>query len=118
MRQSGTTYVEDHQREGESTGGSSSSNARVTRSEREKRYYDRFLMQKQQIYCSPLLQALQTAHLALPTADGWGPIKLLKDAREHFKLRCERDCLGARGVVGAQISHRAMRMSQEMLGLD
>lgn len=102
-----------------SSGSSSRGSASPTRrSEREKRFYDRFLMQRQQIYCSPLLRALQTAHLALPAADGFGSIKLLKDAREQFRLRIERDCVGARGAVGTEIMARAMRMGQELPGLD
>jgi broad specificity phosphatase PhoE len=81
------------------------------------RFYDRFLRHRQQIYCSPLLRALQTAHLALPEEDdGWGSIKLLKDARERFSLRIERDCLGAE--VGSHIIDRAMQMSQELSGLE
>lgn len=118
MRQKGTetTSLEVETAEGSSFGSSGSAPAR--RSEREKRYYDRFLMKRQQIYCSPLLRALQTAHLALPAEDGWGAIKLLKDAREFFRLRIERDCLGARGIVGTQIIDRAMRMGQELPGLE
>lgn len=96
---------------------SSSSSSGRARTPHEKQYYDRFLTEKKHIYCSPLLRALQTAHLALPADAGWGDIKLLKDAREHFKLRCERDCLGATGIVGAQISHRAMKEGN-LSGLD
>lgn len=76
--------------------------------ERERRYYDAFLAERQQIYCSPLLRALQTAHLALPEEDGWGSIKLLKDARERFSFVFERDCLGT--GVGAHIVDRAVHM--------
>mmetsp|Transcript_56623 Transcript_56623/g.143364 ORF Transcript_56623/g.143364 Transcript_56623/m.143364 type:complete len:533 (+) Transcript_56623:159-1757(+) len=74
-------------------------------SARERRYYDTFLAERQQIYCSPLLRALQTAQLAFPEEDGWGSITLLKDARERFRFVFERDCLGA--GVGGSIADRA-----------
>jgi len=74
-------------------------------SSRERRYYDSFMAERQQIYCSPLLRALQTAQLALPQEDGWGSITLLKDARERFRFVFERDCLGA--GVGGSIADRA-----------
>lgn len=82
--------------------------------ERERRYYSAFLAERQQIYCSPLLRALQTAHLALPEEDGWGSIKLLKDARERFTYAFERDCLGTE--VGEDIVGRAVQMLGQDLG--
>uniref|UniRef100_A0A7S0ATR0 Uncharacterized protein n=1 Tax=Pyrodinium bahamense TaxID=73915 RepID=A0A7S0ATR0_9DINO len=89
---------------------SSSSGCPDTEQERVRRYYDNFLSRRQLVYCSPLLRALQTAHLALPEEDGWGAIKLLKDARERFSFVFERDCIGT--DVGAQIVERAMQMGQ------
>jgi len=86
---------------GAGSGGSSPSQE----SARERRYYDKFLAGKKQIYCSPLLRALQTAQLALPEEDGWGSITLLKDARERFRFVFERDCLGT--DVGSDIADRA-----------
>ena len=68
--------------------------ADVECTEREQRFYDSFHSRQQQIYCSPFLRALQTAHLTLPEEDGWGSIKLLKDAREKFSFVFERDNLG------------------------
>jgi len=119
MRQNSPTACLDES-SGEVQSSSSSNHCGTSRSllqsERERRYYDRFLTRRQQIYCSPLLRALQTAHLALPEEDGWGSIKLLKDARERFSLRIERDCLGAR--VGKHIIDRAMGMGQDLRGLE
>lgn len=86
--------------------------SRQCETEREQRYYDSFLSRRKQIYCSPLLRALQTAHLALPEEGGWGSIKLLKDARERFSFVFERDCLGT--GVGAHILDRAMQMGQDL----
>jgi len=83
--------------------------------ERIRRYYDNFLSRQQQIYCSPLLRALQTAHLVLPSEDGWGSIKLLKDARERYRFLFERDCIGT--GVGAHIVDRAMQLDTELAGL-
>lgn len=87
----------------------------VAEQERVRRFYSTFLDTRQQIYCSPLLRALQTAHLVLPSDDGWGRIKLLKDARERFSFILERDCLGT--GVGAHIVDRAMQMGQDLMGL-
>jgi len=87
----------------------------VAEQERVRRFYSTFLDTRQQIYCSPLLRALQTAHLVLPSDDGWGRIKLLKDARERFSFILERDCLGT--GVGAHIVDRAMQMGQDLPGL-
>lgn len=84
--------------------------------EREQRYYSRFLEDRERIYCSPLLRALQTAQLALPEEEGWGSIKLLRDARERFRFVFERDCLGT--GVGLDIARRAMQMGLELPGLD
>jgi len=126
MRQNGssTTCSDGPESETQSAGHTASHSSRDNASprlepssEREQRYYDSFLSHRQQIYCSPLLRALQTAHLALPAQDGWGLIKLLKDARECFSLRLMRDCVGARGAVGTHIIDRAMRMGQELPGL-
>lgn len=107
------------------TQASSSSNSRAgpqscpgcsqREQERVRRYYDTFLSRKQQIYCSPLLRALQTAHLVLREEDGWGSIKLLKDARERYRFLFERDCVGT--DVGTQIVDRAMHMGHELPGL-
>jgi len=101
-------------------GGSVSSSSsptcpRCSEPERVQRYYDAFLEQREQIYCSPLLRALQTAHLSLPEEDGWGSIKLLKDARECYSRVFERDCLGT--GVGTHIVDRAMQMGHELPGL-
>lgn len=79
------------------------------RLESESSYYQRFLhcLHNQfPIYCSPMLRALQTAHLALPVDVGWGPIVLLKDAREVLSTRAERDCVGE--AEGEDIVKRAM----------
>lgn len=84
--------------------------------EREQRYYSRFLEDRERIYCSPLLRALQTAQLALPEEEGWGSIKLLRDARESFRFVFERDCLGT--GVGLDIARRAMQMGLDLPGLD
>lgn len=82
--------------------------------DREQGYYRRFLEHRRGIYSSPLLRALQTAHLALPEEE-WGGIKLLKDARERFTFVFERDCLGT--DVGPRIVGRALRMGHDMRGL-
>jgi len=85
-----------------------------------RRYYETFLPCSPQdtrpVYCSPLLRALETAHLALPEEDGWGSIKLLQDARELLTFVFERDCLGC--GVGGDIAERAMRMGHELPGLN
>lgn len=79
--------------------------------DRQRRFYDSFLKRRHQIYCSPLLRALQTAQLALPEDHGWGSITLLKDARERFRFVFERDCLGT--DVGDRIWDRATEYLQE-----
>lgn len=84
--------------------------------ERVRQYYNLFLARRDLIYCSPLLRALQTAHLAFPSEDGWGTIRLLKDAREHYRFVTERDCLGA--AIGKDIVGRAVRMGNQLQGLD
>mmetsp|Transcript_23730 Transcript_23730/g.43001 ORF Transcript_23730/g.43001 Transcript_23730/m.43001 type:complete len:418 (+) Transcript_23730:53-1306(+) len=81
---------------------------------RRQPFYEAFLSQRGQIYCSPLLRALQTAHLALPQ-DSFGDIKLLKEAREHFKKVYERDNLGSE--VGSKIVDRAVQMNEIIPGL-
>lgn len=43
---------------------------------------------------------------------------MLKDARERFSLRIERDCVGCSGAVGKHIIDRAMRMGQELPGIE
>lgn len=113
-----TRLASSHGEAGEANeveGGSSGSDHPAEVSERERRYYDSFLARRQQIYCSPLLRALQTAHLVMPEDDGWGSIKLLKDARELLRWVFERDCLGT--GVGAHIVDRAMQMGWELPGL-
>ncbi|CAK9064276.1 unnamed protein product, partial [Durusdinium trenchii] len=80
---------------------------------RIRRFYDRFLESTQSIYCSPLLRALQTAHFALSDQDGWGSIKLLKEAREHFNWVLQRDCLGT--DTGSNLVDRAVTMSKSLL---
>lgn len=99
------------------SGSSSSSGGGRAESDREhaQRYYDALFSRRQKIYCSPLLRALQTAHLVLPEEHGWGSIKLLKDAREWFSSSLERDCLGT--DVGEHIVDRAMQMGQGLPGL-
>jgi broad specificity phosphatase PhoE len=84
--------------------------------ERVRRYYKMFLARRPCVYCSPLLRALQTAHLALPEEDGWGRIKLLRDAREWFRYVVERDCVGRE--VGDAIVCRAMQAGHELPGLE
>jgi len=79
---------------------------------RIRRFYERFLSQQQQIYCSPLLRALQTAHLALPNQEGWGTIKLMKEAREHFNFVLQRDCVGTE--IGHNLVNRAVHMSKAL----
>lgn len=76
---------------------------------RVQRYYDRFLSKRHRIYCSPLLRALQTAHLVFPEENGQVSIKLLKEAREHFNFVFQRDCLGTE--TGTQIVDRAVQIS-------
>lgn len=105
----------------DSSGGSSSSTSSSARTEAERRrvlrFYNNFLSlreRKSKIYCSPLLRALQTAHLLFPPSEAWGSIKLLKDAREHFNYSMQRDCLGDKGAVGEQIVGRAMKIAQEI----
>jgi broad specificity phosphatase PhoE len=75
--------------------------------EMERRiYYDNLFGKDVPIFCSPMLRAVQTAHLALPEDAGWGPMVLLKDAREVFNNWAERDCVG--GAEGRGIVQRAM----------
>lgn len=89
--------------------------------ERIRRFYQHFLKSTDQsksstrpsIYCSPLLRALQTAHFALSDDDGWGSIKLLKEAREHFNFIFQRDCLGT--DFGSNLVDRAVSMSKSLL---
>lgn len=83
---------------------------------RTQRYYEMFVARRPCIYCSPLLRALQTAHLALPQEDGWGGITLLRDAREWFRHVVQRDCVGRE--VGEHIVERAMQAGQELTDLD
>merc|ERR1712203_129349 len=78
-------------------------------------YYTTFFQHRYMIYCSPLLRALQTAHLSFPSEDGWGKIKLLKDARELYQFATERDCIGT--TIGTDIANRAEREGSEMSGL-
>jgi len=111
-RQHFDSCTENHAHWGSS---SSSTGCLDPEQERVRRYYDNFLSPRQLVYCSPLLRALQTAHLALPEEDGWGAIKLLKDARERYSFVFERDCLGTE--KGAQIVERAMRVGQGLPGL-
>jgi broad specificity phosphatase PhoE len=86
------------------------------KTEREQRFYESFLSDRVHMYCSPLLRALQTAHLVFPEEDGWGTMTLLKDARELYRVVFERDCLGT--GVGEHIVDRAMQMGgQELPGL-
>lgn len=101
-----------------STCGSDSGRSRQSEEEQEEseaelrrvqRYYDCFLSNRPQIYCSPLLRALQTAHLVFPEENGRVSIKLLKEAREHFNFVFQRDCLGTE--TGTQIVDRAMQIS-------
>eukprot|EP00927_Polykrikos_kofoidii_P077981 TRINITY_DN74861_c0_g1_i1.p1 TRINITY_DN74861_c0_g1~~TRINITY_DN74861_c0_g1_i1.p1 ORF type:complete len:469 (-),score=73.26 TRINITY_DN74861_c0_g1_i1:111-1451(-) len=92
--------------------------SRSYETERERRYYDSFATARKQdgpVYSSPLLRAVQTAHLTLQERDGWGPIKLIKEARERFRFVFERDCLGT--GVGAQIVDRATNMCENLHGL-
>eukprot|EP00929_Paragymnodinium_shiwhaense_P120306 TRINITY_DN9223_c0_g1_i2.p1 TRINITY_DN9223_c0_g1~~TRINITY_DN9223_c0_g1_i2.p1 ORF type:complete len:976 (+),score=233.60 TRINITY_DN9223_c0_g1_i2:222-3149(+) len=84
--------------------------------QRVRRFYEMFLERRPFVYSSPLLRALQTAHLALPQDDGWGRIKLLKDAREWFRYLVERDCVG--NEVGDGIVCRAMQAGHDLSGLD
>jgi len=81
--------------------------------ERIRRFYQHFLESTQSIYCSPLLRALQTAHFALSDHDGWGSIKLLKEAREHFNFIFQRDCLGT--DFGSNLVDRAVSMSKSLV---
>lgn len=83
---------------------------------RIRRFYQHFLEPTQSIYCSPLLRALQTAHFALSDQDGWGSIKLLKEAREHFNFIFQRDCLGTE--IGSNLVDRAVTMSKSLLSVD
>jgi len=88
--------VEEHAAEGD-------------RCEAQSVYYKRFLGALEEglpVYSSPMLRALQTAHLALPAEAGWGSIVLLKDAREVLNTLAERDCVGA--AVDEGIVERAM----------
>eukprot|EP00435_Cladocopium_sp_Y103_P036332 s1308_g9.t1 len=90
--------------------------------ERIRRFYQHFLESTQSIYCSPLLRALQTAHFALSDQDGWGSIKLLKEAREHFNFIFQRDCLGTDfgclSVCCSNLVDRAVSMSKSLLSVD
>lgn len=74
---------------------------------RDRPAYYEHLLTGLPVYCSPMLRAVQTAHLALPEDAGWGPIILLKDAREVFSNWAERDCVGV--VAGRGIVERAMQ---------
>eukprot|EP00931_Biecheleriopsis_adriatica_P048928 TRINITY_DN28281_c0_g1_i2.p1 TRINITY_DN28281_c0_g1~~TRINITY_DN28281_c0_g1_i2.p1 ORF type:complete len:287 (-),score=51.78 TRINITY_DN28281_c0_g1_i2:93-953(-) len=87
-------------------------------------YYQHFFGGATSLVCSPLLRALQTAHRALHPADGWGRIRLLKNAREWLhvaipllKLPIERDCLGERGAVGQWIAERAKSADPDLVEL-
>lgn len=85
----------------------------VAAGERERRYYDTFLGSRRRcIYSSPHLRALQTAHLVLPEEDGWGSITLLKEARECFRFKFERDCLGA-GVGGSIVDRAGLHLGTD-----
>lgn len=79
------------------------------------RYYNTFFEQSRVVYSSPLLRAIQTAHLSFPPEDGWGKIKLLKDARELYRFATERDCIGT--TIGANIANRAELECTGMNGL-
>lgn len=71
-----------------------------------QKFYDAFFANpKGALYCSPMLRALQTAQLALPTEMGWQQIKLLQDAREIRQSIMERDNVGE--VCGNDIVHQA-----------
>jgi len=70
-------------------------------------YYELFFNESLRVYCSPMLRAIQTAHLALRADAGWGPLVLLKDAREVKGSWAERDCVGE--AEGRGIVERAMR---------
>lgn len=80
---------------------------------RMNRYYETFFSGQRTVYCSPLLRALQTALLALPS-ERWGQIKLLKDAREHFNNTLQRDCLGI--GIGEEFLERVAQMSVYLPG--
>lgn len=101
---------------GQSSGSSRRGERPDAEARREHQFYSNFLRVRQQIYCSPLLRALQTAHLLFPKTEHWGSIKLLKDARERFNCSIERDCLGQ--AIGPNIVTRAMQICQDMEGLD
>lgn len=72
----------------------------------ERVFYQQLFSESPSIFCSPMLRAVQTAHLALPTKAGWGQLVLLKDAREVFSNWAERDCVGV--AEGRGIVERAM----------
>lgn len=80
-------------------------NLRGSCPERARRYYAEFFVNRDRIYSSPLLRALQTAHLVFSPENNWRCIKLLRDAREHFTYVTERDCIGT--DVGAKLVERA-----------
>jgi len=77
-----------------------------------KCFYDHFLASRELVYCSPLLRAVQTAHLAFSSLDGWGQIRLLKDAREHYNYVTERDCLGV--ATGDRLVDRAVKTDSRL----
>jgi len=77
-----------------------------------KCFYDHFLASRELVYCSPLLRALQTAHLAFSSLDGWGQIRLLKDAREQYNYVIERDCLGV--ASGDRLVDRAVKADSRL----
>lgn len=87
----------------------------MEKAEHVHQYYSTFFQHRYTIYCSPLLRALQTAHLSFPSEDGWGNIKLLKDARELYRFATERDCVGT--AIGTDIANRAEREGRGMNGL-
>lgn len=70
-------------------------------------FYEQFFSGSPSVFCSPLLRAVQTAHLALPMEAGWGDLVLVKDAREVFSNWAERDCIG--GAEGRGLIERATR---------
>eukprot|EP00746_Dinoflagellata_sp_MGD_P121356 gnl/MRDRNA2_/MRDRNA2_56557_c0_seq3.p1 gnl/MRDRNA2_/MRDRNA2_56557_c0~~gnl/MRDRNA2_/MRDRNA2_56557_c0_seq3.p1 ORF type:complete len:336 (-),score=44.90 gnl/MRDRNA2_/MRDRNA2_56557_c0_seq3:18-1025(-) len=71
-------------------------------------WYDQLFRKSMPIYCSPMLRALQTAHIAIPVIEGWAErIVLLPDAREVFQRAVDRDCVGSatgRGIIRRAVS--------------